>query len=73
VQSDGRPQKRLLELGDSNDVFIEIVAGLKEGEEVVLNPVALIEEAEEDARSTLAQQQPESNGNTAPAVNEADK
>lgn len=54
VQSESGPQQRLLELGDSNDVFIEVVAGLSEGEKVVLNPVALIKEAEEEARSTLA-------------------
>ncbi|MEM6692138.1 MAG: hypothetical protein AAF664_22105 [Planctomycetota bacterium] len=44
------PQKRLIELGDSNDVFIEVIAGLNEGDEVVLNPIALIKEAEEQAR-----------------------
>lgn len=48
------PQRRVLQLGDSNDVFIEVVAGLNEGEEVVLNPTALIEEAEEDARATFS-------------------
>ena len=58
VQSETGPQKRILELGDSNDVFIEVVAGLKEGEEVVLNPTAIIQEAEEDARSTLTQRDP---------------
>lgn len=59
VKSENEPQKRLIELGDSNDVFIEIIAGLKEGEEVVLNPTALINEAEEDARTTLSQRQAE--------------
>ena len=54
------PQKRILELGDSNDIFIEVVAGLNEGEEVILNPIAMIDEAEQDAKSTLSQtQQPE--------------
>ncbi len=48
-------QRRVLQLGDSNDVFIEVVAGIKEGEEVVLNPIALINEAEEEARTTLEQ------------------
>ena len=59
VQSSSGPQKRILQLGDSNDVFIEVIAGLIEGEEVVLNPMALIKEAEEDARSTLTQRQPQ--------------
>ena len=45
--------RRLLKLGDSNDVFIVVEAGLAEGDEVVLNPTALIEEARRDAKSTL--------------------
>ena len=49
------PQKRLLELGDSNDVFIEVIAGLNEGEKVILNPTAMLKEAEEDALTTLSQ------------------
>ncbi|MEZ6134239.1 MAG: hypothetical protein R3C53_04925 [Pirellulaceae bacterium] len=53
VQGEIEPEKRLIELGDSNDVFIEVLAGLKEGEEVILNPAALLEEAEEDAMMTL--------------------
>ena len=53
VQGELEPEKRLIELGDSNDVFIEVLAGLKEGEEVILNPTALVEEAEEDALMTL--------------------
>ena len=57
VQAKQEPQKRLIELGDSNDVFIEVVAGLNEGEEVVLNPTALLKEAEEDALTTLNQYQ----------------
>ena len=67
VQSEAGPKKRILELGDSNDVFIEVVAGLNEGEEVVLNPTALIQEAEEDARSTLTQREPQNdNKNDSP-------
>ena len=54
VDSKTGPEKRLIELGDSNDVFIEVIAGLNEGEEVVLNPVALIDEAKEDAKTTLS-------------------
>ncbi|MGB7346047.1 MAG: hypothetical protein WBD20_17650 [Pirellulaceae bacterium] len=57
VQTATGPQRRVVELGDSNDIFIQAIAGLNEGDEVVLNPTALIEEAEEDARSTLAQGQ----------------
>ena len=41
-------QRRLLQLGDSNDVFIVVEAGLKEGDEVMLNPLAYIEEAQNE-------------------------
>jgi HlyD family secretion protein len=67
VQSKDGPQRRILELGDSNDVFIEVIAGLSEGENVVLNPTALIEEAEEDALTTFAERQPDSDGTSKPA------
>ena len=39
-------QRRTLELGDTDDSFIVVEAGLKEGDEVVLNPLAFIEEAQ---------------------------
>jgi HlyD family secretion protein len=38
------PIRRVLQLGDSNDSFIVVIAGLKEGEPVVLNAQALMEE-----------------------------
>lgn len=41
-------QRRSLRLGDTNDSFIVVKAGLKEGEEVVLNPLAFVEEAKSD-------------------------
>jgi len=39
------PRRRALQLGDSNDSFIVVKAGLKEGQEVVLNALALMNEA----------------------------
>ena len=36
--------RRVLQLGDSNDSFIVVVSGLREGEQVVLNAQALIDE-----------------------------
>jgi HlyD family secretion protein len=42
----GVKQRRTLQLGDTNDNFIVVKAGLKEGDEVVLDPVASIEEAQ---------------------------
>jgi hypothetical protein len=41
VKTPEGPQRRSLELGDTNDVFTVVQAGLEEGEEVALNPYAL--------------------------------
>jgi len=38
-------KRRSLRLGDTDDSFIIVTAGLKEGDEVVLNPLAFIDEA----------------------------
>ncbi|NNE00709.1 MAG: hypothetical protein HKN47_25620, partial [Pirellulaceae bacterium] len=46
-------QRRVLILGDSNDVFIVVEDGLKEGDEVILNPAAVVEEARIEALKTL--------------------
>jgi multidrug efflux pump subunit AcrA (membrane-fusion protein) len=51
-------QRRSLGLGSSNDVFIVVEAGLKEGDEVVLNPLAFVEEAQTDALNTLGETKP---------------
>ncbi|MEK6239030.1 MAG: HlyD family efflux transporter periplasmic adaptor subunit [Planctomycetales bacterium] len=50
--------RRLLRLGDSNDVFIVVKAGLAEGDKVVLNPTAFLEEAKQDALETLEETEP---------------
>ncbi|MGI9473757.1 MAG: efflux RND transporter periplasmic adaptor subunit [Rubripirellula sp.] len=49
VQSLGDVQRREIQLGDSNDLFVVVESGLKEGDEVVLNPMAFVQEAQEDA------------------------
>jgi multidrug efflux pump subunit AcrA (membrane-fusion protein) len=46
-------QRRSLQLGDSNDQFIVVKAGVKEGDEVVLNPLAFIDEAQKAALKPL--------------------
>ncbi len=46
--ADGGTERRTLQLGDSNDVFILIESGLSLGDQVVLNPLAYIEEAQEE-------------------------
>ena len=58
VQSADGAIRRSLQLGDTNDVFLEVKAGLKEGDEVVLNPLAFIEEAKSDAANTLNESKP---------------
>ena len=40
VKTPEGPQRRSLELGDTNNVFTVVQAGLKEGDEVALNPYA---------------------------------
>ncbi|MCP4453827.1 MAG: hypothetical protein GY809_20390 [Planctomycetes bacterium] len=44
VKTVAGPTRRVLQLGDSNDSFIVVIAGLKEGEQVVLNAQALMDE-----------------------------
>ena len=45
------PEKRPVVLGMSNNTRIEIKDGVKEGDDVLLNPRATVEEAREDERS----------------------
>jgi len=49
VPSPDGPQRRSLILGNSNDQFIVIEDGLTEGEDVYLNPLAFITEAQNEA------------------------
>ena len=51
-------QRRALQLGDSNDSFIVVKAGLKEGEEVVLNALALIDETQDEVLKPLDDAKP---------------
>ncbi len=44
-------EQRLIEIGDTNDEFNVVLAGLKEGEEVALNPTAFVDEAKRKALS----------------------
>ena len=60
-------KRRSLQLGDTDDSFIVVKAGLKEGDEVVLNPLAFIEEAQSEVLKPLDEaKQPE------PASDESD-
>lgn len=49
VKDGNSVKRRILEIGDSNDVFIHVKSGLKEGDQVVLNPLSYIDEAEAEA------------------------
>lgn len=44
VQGNGKPERRFVEIGESNDEFVEIRSGLKEGERVLLRPLSKIVE-----------------------------
>jgi multidrug efflux pump subunit AcrA (membrane-fusion protein) len=45
--------RRPLKLGDSSDMFIQVEAGLAEGDEVILDPLANVEEAQTEAAKSL--------------------
>ena len=43
------PEQRKLKLGDSNEVFLIVESGLKEDDDVILNPTAYLDEAQKAA------------------------
>jgi RND family efflux transporter MFP subunit len=53
VKHNGEARRRDLEVGDSNDLFVIVETGLREGDQVVLNPIAYLDEAEELAMKPL--------------------
>ncbi|MDB4625111.1 HlyD family efflux transporter periplasmic adaptor subunit, partial [Rubripirellula sp.] len=68
IRKDGQIERRNVTLGDTNDEYIIVQSGLAEGEEVVLNPLAHLKQAEKEAlkpgnssraRSTSPQKSPE--------------
>ena len=44
VDAERNVERRLIELGGTNDKFVEITEGLEEGDRVVLNPMAIVDE-----------------------------
>ena len=42
-------KKQTLQTGENNDKFVEVISGLEAGQEVVLNPIAFITEAQQEA------------------------
>ena len=55
VQANGDVERRDVKLGDSNDVFMVVESGLQAGEKVVLNPLAYVEQAQDEALRSLDQ------------------
>ncbi len=49
----GEIEQRVLALGDSDDVYIVVKSGLTEGDEVLLNPLDWLEEAQREAFQAL--------------------
>lgn len=48
VKTESGVKRRLLQLGDSNDIFIVVKDGVAEGDEVILNPLAHIDAAQKE-------------------------
>ena len=49
----GSPKRREVELGDSNDMFAVVRSGLTAGEQVVLDPLANVSEAQREAAASI--------------------
>lgn len=59
VRKEGQVKKRVIELGETNDEFTIVTAGIAEGDEVVLNPTAYIDEAQLEAMKPKNQSAPD--------------
>lgn len=59
VRNGNSIERRALELGDRDDMLIVVENGLKEGDQVILDPLANIEEAQIEAAKTLNETQPQ--------------
>ncbi len=71
VQTAEGDKRRALQLGDSNDSFIVVKAGLKEGETVLLNALALIDEVQDELLNPLEDAKP--NGKEPPVSDNSSK
>ncbi|MEO1527388.1 MAG: efflux RND transporter periplasmic adaptor subunit, partial [Planctomycetota bacterium] len=54
VKNESGVSQRVIKIGDTNDEFTIVTAGLAEGDEVVLNPLAFVEDAQKNALQPLA-------------------
>jgi RND family efflux transporter MFP subunit len=48
VEVDDKPERRSVKLGRSNDKFVHVTEGLNVGDRVVLNPMAIVDEKEQE-------------------------
>jgi RND family efflux transporter MFP subunit len=55
VQSGRNVERRTVKLGRTNDRYVEIIEGLDEGDRVVLNPMAIIDETRNSAKESAKQ------------------
>ena len=62
IDSEGITSRRELKLGDSNDVFLVVEEGLSAGDEIVLNPLAFVEEAQQEALKPSDEKEQEADG-----------
>ncbi|MGE0759521.1 MAG: HlyD family efflux transporter periplasmic adaptor subunit [Pirellulaceae bacterium] len=69
----GPPEKRPLVLGVSNDQFVEVKDGVQEGEEVLLNPRAIVEDARANAVEVESVDVNKRFGESPPAAGKADE
>lgn len=65
-------ERRSLQLGDSNDVFIVVKSGLEEGEKVVLNPLAFVDEAQNEVLKPVASDSDEDQRNASESIDKND-
>ena len=60
VKKNNGVERRSVLLGDGNDVFIVVQEGLQEGDQVVLNPRAVVEDAKKEVLKTIDETESES-------------
>ena len=57
VDLEGQTERRMIELGRTNDKFVEIRSGLSAGERIVLNPMAILDESDQRDAEGAAEEQ----------------
>jgi HlyD family secretion protein len=55
ISTSNGPKKQQVILGDSNDIFVVVVQGIKAGDQIFLHPLSDIEEAQDDVGKFLSQ------------------